>query len=155
MARSRHALTAAVAHLIVSYVRAGGYPHVAAQAAGVPREVFEDWLRRGAEPGGRALYRDFRRDVLQAHAQARLKAEVAMLEDRPLDWLKCGPGKETADEPGWTGPARPGHGGTAAGAASLADPAVQEVISVLLEQLGGHPELRALLAGHLAGRGRN
>jgi hypothetical protein len=155
MARSRYVLTAAVAHLIVSYVRAGGYPHVAAEAAGIPRAVFDDWLRRGALPAGRAVYRDFRHDVLQAHAQARLKAEVAMLEERPLDWLKSGPGKETADAPGWTGPARPRPGDGSSPQVSLADRAVQECIAVLLEYLGDYPDVRALLAGKLAGRGRH
>jgi hypothetical protein len=154
MARSRYALTAAVAHLIVSYVRAGGYPHVAAEAAGIPRAVFKDWMRRGAEPRGRALYRDFRRDVLQAHAQARLKAEVEMLEERPLDWLRYGPGKETAESPGWTGPARPHPGGLESAEVSLADPAVQEIVAALLEYLGDYPDARTMLAQRLAGPDR-
>jgi hypothetical protein len=146
MARSRYALTAAVAHLIVSYVRAGGYPHVAAEAAGIPRAVFKDWMRRGAGPRGRALYRDFRRDVLQAHAQARLKAEVEMLEERPLDWLRYGPGKETAEAPGWTGPARPHEGSLEAAELSLDDPRVQEVITLLQEEFSAYPDDRSALA---------
>jgi hypothetical protein len=28
-------------------LRAGGFPHVAAEAADVPHEVFDDWLKRG------------------------------------------------------------------------------------------------------------
>jgi hypothetical protein len=161
MARSRYALTPEVARLIVSYVRAGGYPHVAAEAAGVPREVFEEWLRRGEERGGRPPFREFRRDLLQAHAQARLKAEVAALEDRPLDWLKFGPGKETAAAGGWTGLARPRPAAVSPGGDPFADPAARAFIHFLLEQLGNHPELRATIARQLeeqaqpmAGNGR-
>src|SRR5262249_15429710 len=69
----------------------------AAQAAGVSPEVFEAHLARG---GG------FARAVRQAEAQARSAAEVAVHTDRPLDSLNCGPGRETADRPGWAGPAK-------------------------------------------------
>jgi hypothetical protein len=149
MTRSRYALTPQLAQLIVSYVRAGGYPHVAAQAAGLPYEVFADWMRRGAEPGGRSPYREFRHDLLQAHAQARLKAEVAVLEDRPLDWLKFGPGKESADAPGWTGPARPRPTLTGPHEDPFTHPAVREFIHFVLEQLGDYTELRATIAHRL------
>jgi hypothetical protein len=145
MARSRYTLTPALAQLIVSYVRAGGYPWVCAEAAGLPREVFADWMRRGEEPGGRSPYREFRRDVLQAHAQARLKAEVAILTDRPLDWLKFGPGKEMAEAPGWTGPARPRPTPDAGHEFSLADPAVQALLHTLLQALEPYPEAREVV----------
>ena len=47
MAQKRPLLTAAVETTILAYVRAGGFAHVAAEAAGVPRELFEEWMRRG------------------------------------------------------------------------------------------------------------
>src|SRR5438105_1422557 len=95
MARKRHLLTPAVEQAILAYVRAGGFPHVAAEAAGVPRAVFERWLARGQEPGGPAKYRAFLEAVRQAQAQARLGAEVSARDDKPLDWLRSGPGRET------------------------------------------------------------
>src|SRR6516164_9462118 len=87
--------------VVAAYIRAGGFPHVAAEAAGVPRAVFEGWLRRAqaARPG--AAYRRFADAVRLAQAQARLGAEIAALKDKPLDWLKAGPGKERPDAPGW------------------------------------------------------
>ena len=47
MARPRYRLTPALQEKIVAYIRAGGFPHVAAEAAGLPRRVFERWLERG------------------------------------------------------------------------------------------------------------
>ncbi len=145
MARIRYVLTADLVRQIASFVRAGGYPHVAAEASGVPREVFADWLRRGSDARAPALYRDLAREVMQAHAQARLTAEVAALEDRPLDWLKSGPGRPNADAPGWTAPARaplPHR----ADSEPLLDAQVQEVLRLVLQALADHPEIRTALA---------
>jgi hypothetical protein len=83
MARHRYVPTADLARQIAAFVRAGGFPHVAAEALGVPREVFEDWLRRGSEGRGPAVYGILFREVLQAHAQARLTAEVSVLDHLP------------------------------------------------------------------------
>src|SRR5438105_549052 len=96
---TRHTLTPAVEQALVAYIRAGGFPHVAAEAAGVPREVFADWMRKGEQPGARGQYRNFALAVRQAVAHARLGAEVSVRTDKPLDWLRNGPGRETADSP--------------------------------------------------------
>jgi len=48
-----------------------------------------------------------------------LKAEPTAFTDKPLDWLKSGPGRETTDSTGWTGPARPQAGDGAAGRAAV------------------------------------
>jgi hypothetical protein len=148
MARTRYVLTASLVHQIAAFVRAGGFPHMAAEAAGVPREVFADWLRRGQEGRGPALYRDLVHEVRQAHAQARLAAEVAAQSDRPLDWLKSGPGRETADYPGWTAPAR-AVPAERAPADPLLDRRVQEAFRFLLQSLAGHPEVRTSIAEQL------
>ena len=66
MARTRHLLTPAVEQAILSFIRAGGFPVVAAEAAGVPRAVFERWLARGEAPRGPAKYRAFAEAVRQA-----------------------------------------------------------------------------------------
>src|SRR5215470_8351145 len=104
MPSPRHTLTTQVEEKILAFIRAGGYPHVAAEAAGVPRAVFEGWLGQGRRTGRPTKYRTFPEAVQQARAQARLKAETTAFKDKPLDWLKSGPGRETSDCTGWTGP---------------------------------------------------
>jgi hypothetical protein len=146
MVRSRHRLTATVEREVLAFIRAGGFPHQAAEAAGIPREVFERWLRQGQSPGGPKCYRDFYQAVLQARAQARLKAEVAALSDRPLDWLRSGPGKETADSPGWTAPVRARPAERQPEANPLLDPAFQAFIQALLAALEPFPAARAAAA---------
>jgi len=148
MSRSRHPLTPEVEKSILSYVRAGGFPHVAAEAAGVPREVFEGWLARGEGPRAPARYRDFAAAVRQAHAQARLGAEVAAHGSRPLDWLKSGPGRQAPGRPGWTNPARAAPAGGPGGPLLLA-PEVQALVAALEEALGPYPEARAAAAGKM------
>src|SRR5688500_16408139 len=98
MPKKRHRLTPAIEQAIVSYVRAGGFPHVAAEAAGVPAEVYEDWMRRGESPRAPANYRAFAESVRQAAAHARLSAEVEALKEKPLDWLRGGPGRQTPEQ---------------------------------------------------------
>ncbi len=63
-------------------------------------------MRTGESTRPVARYRLFAEAVRQAEAQARLGAEVAALKGKPVDWLKAGPGKETAAKPGY-GPRSP------------------------------------------------
>jgi hypothetical protein len=149
MARQSPRLTPAVQQAITAYIRAGGFPHVAAEAAGVPRAVFQRWLRRGQEAGARRAYRQFAAAVRQALAQARLGAEIAVLKNRPLDWLKCGPGREAPGSPGWTGTVKaPAAAGPRAN--PLLRPEMQELLAGLLQALSPFPEARAAAAATLA-----
>ena len=146
MARPPTPLTPELQGRIVAFVRAGGYPHVAAEAAGVPRRVFDRWLKRGGRRKARQPYRGFAAAVREAAAQARLRAEVAVFDKRPLDWLKCGPGKEAPRRPGWSAapkaqPATPRDAGDV-----LALRAVQELFAELLKCLEAQPALRAKAA---------
>jgi hypothetical protein len=153
MAHSSPPLTPELQGHIVAFVRAGGFPHVAAEAAGVPQHVFESWLKRGGQRQERQPYRGFADAVRAAAAQARLRAEVAVFDKRPLDWLKCGPGKELARRPGWSAapkaqPVAPRDAGDV-----LALRAVQELFAELLKCLEEQPEVRAKaadLAAHFA-----
>lgn len=95
MKSARPRLTPALKEQICSYIRSGGFSAIAAEAAGVPREVFERWLR---------CNRGFRVAVEQAIAHARIAAEARTLSDNPLAWLKHGPGKAEANTPGWSNP---------------------------------------------------
>jgi hypothetical protein len=149
MARSRHRLTAEVQQTITAYIRAGGFPHVAAGAAGIPRSVFERWLRQGRQPDARPRYRHFHEAILQAAAQARIRAEAAVFKNRPLDWLRSGPARETAGNPGWTASARPAPPAGPRAANPLLQPEIQDLIANLLQLLTPFPEVRATVAGAL------
>ncbi|HTU17722.1 MAG TPA: hypothetical protein VMG10_06625 [Gemmataceae bacterium] len=150
MARARYRLTLALQEKIVSFIRAGGFAHVAAEAAGLPHEVFARWLERGERAGAPANYRAFARAIREAEAQARLQAELNVRGDKPLDWLKAGPGKDSADNPGWGGS---GKGGSAT--ADKVDRAqvwseVLHLFGRCAEQLAAHPDARAALSAWLA-----
>jgi hypothetical protein len=62
---------------------------------------------RGRQRRGREPYRSFLRKVEQAKAQARLKAEMAAMENDPRFWLKNGPGRDVPGKPGWAAMVRP------------------------------------------------
>ena len=135
----RPRLTPPVRRMIISYIRSGCYDWLAAEAAGVPRAVFEDWLRRG-QAGARA-YRAFAQEVVQARAQARAAAEVAAHQRDPLFWLRHGPGRETSSTPGWSVPVRPLV--TATHANALESLTVLQLLQLLDASLRAYPEARA------------
>ena len=140
----RHPLTAEVQQQIVALVRAGGFPHVVAVAAGVPVRVFEYWLRCGRAKKPQPLYRDLLEQVEQAQAQARLVAETQALRKAPLSWLRYGPGRQTGRLPGWTDAVKPPKAERHAFASSVRR--TQELVSTMLEALEPFPEARAALA---------
>jgi hypothetical protein len=146
MARSRFQLTPQIEHTILSFIRAGGFPEVASEAAGIPREVFNRWRRRGEGRSAVERYRAFALAVRQAIAQARLNAEVEVYKDRPLDWLRNGPGRETEDRPGWTGNARAKTATAAAEVDLSSTPEVQNLIQGLLGAVEDYPEVRGAIA---------
>jgi hypothetical protein len=144
MTRKPYELTPALERAITAYIRAGGFPQVAAEAAGVPRRLFVKWLRAARDKDGNVVYQDFRAAVRQAQAQARLQAEVAVLKAKPLDWLKCGPGKDRPGVPGWSVAPRAQSRGEERN--PLLDPAFQRMLTVLLDALAPQPEIRAAVA---------
>jgi len=152
MARPRYRLTLALQEKIAAFIRAGGFSHVAAEAAGLPREVFARWLARGERSDAPANYRAFARAIREAEAQARLQAELKVRGDKPLDWLKAGPGKTSADNPGWSNPGKAGSTATA----DKRDRAqvwseVLHLFGRCAEQLAAYPDARAALSAWLAG----
>jgi hypothetical protein len=100
----------AAATRIVTAIRHGAYPFIAAEAVGIPREVFANWMRRGSAKHAAPRFRHFRDQVREAIATARLAAEMQAFKDDPLFWLKYGPGKETAEIPGWSNAVKPPAG---------------------------------------------
>ncbi len=150
MARARYRLTRALQEKIVAFIRAGGFAHIAAEAAGLPREVFARWMERGESADAPASYRNFARAIREAEAQARLQAELNVRSDKPLDWLKSGPGKTSPDNPGW------GTTGKAGGAATDKTERAQvwsemmHLFGRCAEQLAAYPDARAALSAWLA-----
>jgi AcrR family transcriptional regulator len=132
-------LTPELQALICRYIISGAYPYVAAGAVGVPREVFTRWFRKR---------RSFRLAILQAHAQARLGAEARAMTKDPLAWLKCGPGKDAPEAPGWTNPPR-AQSKTAETTRLLEQRETQQLIALILRLLEPFPEVRLLMADAL------
>lgn len=122
-------LTPEIAARILAGIRSGGYPLVAAMAAGVPAALFRQWLRKG-ELKARRPYRQFWLQVCQARAQARLMAEVAAHE-LTVFWLRFGPGKHA-----W-------HTRPKSSQSGHVDEALfAQLLGELATLLGPHPEVR-------------
>ena len=151
MPRSPLKPTLAVQNRIGAFIRAGGFPHIAAQAEGIPPEVFDDWLRRGQRRRGPAIYQHFADAVSQAIAQARLKAETAVFADNPLNWLKFGPGKQTPACPGWTNPVKAPAASKQESGNPLLQPEIAALIRRVQDELESFPELRVRVAAAVAG----
>ncbi len=134
------------AQMVLAYIRQGGFPFVAADAAGVPPDLLHTWLRRGEAQGAREPLRGFAGALRQAIAQARLLSELAVCKQDPKFWLSHGPGKETLESGGWTTPVRPmDHKEPARDTAQE----IRMLCSWMLETLTPFPEARALVAQRL------
>jgi hypothetical protein len=131
-------LTPEVERQIASYIRAGGYAHVSAAAAGVPQVVYHRWLARGRRRRAIDPYRSFWLNVLQAEAQARLGAEMEARKKDVKFWLRYGPGKDVADGPAWGA-----CGKVPAIQEGMASAEVREVLGLVLHALATHPEAKA------------
>jgi hypothetical protein len=121
-------------------IRSGAFPHLAAEAYGVPRQRFAAWLARGRRKGTTERYRRFAEEVRQAIAKARIRAEMQALVKDPKFWLKHGPGKETTTSPGWTNPAK---AQTAREREGVSDAELSRLLAKLLQVLQGFPEAHA------------
>jgi len=143
---TRHRLTPEIQDLVCGLVRAGGFPHVAAVAAGIPLKTFAFWMRCAKARRPQPIYRVFYEKVQQAQAQARVTAEAQALKRAPLSWLRYGPGRETGRLPGWTDPVKP------AKIERGPHPSIartQELVDAMLSALEAFPEARAALADAL------
>ena len=150
MPRKRYNPSPEVRTAIVSRIRAGTYRHVAAEAEGIPAAIFKRWLEQAAKPRARKKYRELAEEVMRAEAEVRAEAEATLYKDDPKTWLKSGPGRETAEQPGWSGVVRPSAKETARTNA-LSDPAWQELWAVILSALASFPEARESVSRALAG----
>jgi hypothetical protein len=139
-------LTSEIEQKIVNFIRAGGFPWVAAEAAGIPRKIFHSWLRLGKRRRAKKLYRRFYQSVIEARAHARLTAELETRKNDPRFWLRHGPGREKPGAPGWTNPIKPIQLRKASQEERFMSPEFMRFLSRLMEILGPYPEPRAAVA---------
>lgn len=123
---------------ILSAIRRGAYPWVAAAAAGVSRKQFRAWVKE---------HRTFAHEVRRAAGWARLSAEMTLFDKDPRSWLRSGPGRESFGRPGWTKDVAARTDRHERRLRSpLADPAWRKLFCRMLEVLAPYPEARAALA---------
>jgi len=131
--------TPEITQMISSYLQAGGTPAIAAQAAGISEQTFNQWVAKGKTTKAPKALKAFYKAVEQAHAQARLRAEIAAFNDKPLEWLKSGPCKGEVE---W--------GKRASGKKPVVDPLpqlhTQKFLQLLLKVLEAYPDARKALA---------
>jgi hypothetical protein len=100
-------LSTDIERTILSYIEAGAFDYVAAEAAGIDERTFRDWMARGE---GRHPTRirtreltEFASRVREAKARARASREIVVADKDPRFWLahaaRSKPGRE-----GWTDP---------------------------------------------------
>jgi hypothetical protein len=146
----RYQLTPQVEDVIAGFVSKGVYGQVAAEAAGIPGRVFDQWMRRGARRGTREEYRHFYKRISKARAAARLRLEMKVHDTDAQFWLRYGPGREFPGSPGWSAPVK----AAAPAAAAVADgPEWNALWSTVLQTLTPYPEARQALVLALRRRG--
>lgn len=144
-------LTRQLQDSIAAAIRAGGFGHVAAQAFRASRKSFNRWRKLGRSNESDEPFRSFECAIDEALGQARLRAEMDVLGDQPRIWLQHGPGRETADVPGWTTAVKPmakraGHENPFMTAALMG------LMRDVMQSLESHPEARADVARRFEGR---
>lgn len=102
MAGRNTKLTPEVTRIICDAIRNGAFDYVAAQAAGISRVTFINWMNAAQEPDADPATVEFFNNVQAARADARQDAENRVYKEQPFNWLRYGPGRERPGEPGWT-----------------------------------------------------
>jgi hypothetical protein len=103
----RTLLTADLQERICAFIRQGSYDYSAAEACGISRHTFFEWLARGegrdeARQGSRR-YVEFARAVRRAQAEARVLAEIQIKKLDPKWWLSR-MHRDQPGEPAWSNP---------------------------------------------------
>jgi hypothetical protein len=142
MSKPQVRLTAELIEAICTRIKAGAFEWVAVESLGVPQFVYQEWLNHARRSQRLSKYHRLATKVMQARAQARLRAEMEVRDKDVKVWLLQGPGRETATHEGWGPAAKP-----AAGAES-AEHRVRlgELCHLLLRALAPFPEARAAVA---------
>jgi hypothetical protein len=132
-------LTPAIQKAICNYIVAGGFPHVAAEAAGVTKETFNLWCEMGRKRRAAPRFKQFWQAVCKAQAEARLSAEIELKSSDPKTWLRSGPGKEMQGIPGWTTAVKPIVQIDNRSINVLADPNIAALITLVMAALSEEP----------------
>ena len=146
MAATAYPLTDEVAAEIVADIERGAFPHVAAEAQGIPADVFNAWMDRGDKKHARPAHRRFAAQVRAAIARARIEVEARVMKKAPLAWLKNGPGRDIPGSPGWAREPKavpPPAGGNTF---NFLSPEWSGLWSRVMAALAEFPEARAALA---------
>jgi hypothetical protein len=102
-------LTDDIARTVCSFIRAGVFDHVAAEAAGISPRTLRDWVARGegTHPTRSCTpkLRRFARDVRTAKAEVRAGAEARVYREQPKHWLAWA-ARSRPERQGWTDPDR-------------------------------------------------
>ena len=133
---------------IIAAIRSGTYSHVAAEAFGMPGEDFERWMELGEGKRKREPFASFAREVREAEAQARLRAETTAFQKEPKIWLQNGPGRERPGKPGWSATVKPVQE-ISESINPLLSPEITDAFQALLQSLLPFPEARTAVADYL------
>jgi hypothetical protein len=105
----RRLLTADLQERICAFIRQGSYDYSAAEACGISRHTFFEWLARGdgrdEKRRGDRHYVEFARAVRCAQAEARVLAEIQIKKMDPKWWLSR-MHRDRPSEPAWSNPTR-------------------------------------------------
>lgn len=102
---------------ICAFIRQGAYDYSAAEACGISRKTFFEWLARGEGQDkqrlGNRRYAEFARAVRRAQGEARVPAEIQIKKIDPKWWLSS-MHRDKPIEPAWSNPTKtelPSDGG--------------------------------------------
>ena len=151
-APKRLRLTPTLHQQIMAAIRAGGFPHIAAQAFGVSPAELEQWLRRGEQQSeqqrGGKRFRAFAKELREAFAQARLKAEVHVFNEDPPRWLEHGPGRDRAGDSGWSSAVK-ALISLESERSALDDPGFLDLMGAMVNELSAFPDAQTRVIGLL------
>ena len=109
-------------------------------------------VQRGQASDAKEPYRSFAREIADAQAKARLRAEMTLFERDPKSWLLHGPGRESETAAGWSVTVKPADGITESRNALL-DPELMQLFHVVMQVLRPHPDISARVAQALTHQG--
>jgi len=100
-------LTPELERTILSYIEAGSFDYIAAEAAGIDGRTFRDWIARGEgrHPTRKRTpqLRAFSDKVRQARARARASREIQIADRDPKFWLQHA-ARSKVGRDGWSEP---------------------------------------------------
>lgn len=83
-------------------IEAGAWDYVAAESAGIAQSTFYLWLQQAEAGTDDPLLIEFSEAIERARATARTNAENRVFAEKPDVWLLRGPGRQSAQRPGWS-----------------------------------------------------